>query len=71
MVQTNLPVLLLKSSVLFPYSEVRLEFCTSKEKLILETAYQHYDQQVLLLNLDDPLEENPNLDDLPTIGVVG
>ena len=71
MVQTNLPVLLLKDTVLFPYNEIRLEFSTSKEKLVLETAYQYYDQQILLLNLNDPLEENPNLDDLPTIGVVG
>ena len=71
MVQTNLPVLLLKDTVLFPYNEIRLEFSTSKEKLVLETAYQYYDQQILLLNLNDPLEENPILDDLPTIGVVG
>ena len=71
MVQTNLPVLLLKDTVLFPYNEIRLEFSTSKEKLVLETAYQYYDQQILLLNLNDPLEENPNIDDLPTIGVVG
>ena len=71
MVQTNLPVLLLKDTVLFPYNEIRLEFSTSKEKLVLETAYQYYDQQILLLNLNGPLEENPNLDDWPTIGVVG
>ena len=51
MVQTNLPVLLLKDTVLFPYNEIRLEFSTSKEKLVLETAYQYYDQQILLLNL--------------------
>ena len=71
MVQTNLPVLLLRSSILFPYNEIRLEITTTKDKLILETSYKYYDQQVLLLNLDDPLEENPNIDDLPTIGVVG
>ena len=71
MVQTNLPVLLLKDTVLFPYSELRVEFSTSKEKIVLETSYKYYDQQILLLNLNDPLEENPNIDDLPTIGVVG
>ena len=71
MVQTNLPVLLLKSTVLFPYNEIRLEVSSSKDRIVLETAYKYYDQQILVLNLNDPLEENPSLDDLPTIGVVG
>ena len=71
MVQTNLPVLLLKGSVLFPYGEIRLEISSAHDKLILETSMKYYEQQVLLLNLDDPLEENPSFEDLPTIGVVG
>lgn len=71
MVQTNLPVLLLKSTVLFPYNEIRLEVSSSRDRIVLETAYKYYDQQILVLNLNDPLEENPSLDDLPTIGVVG
>ncbi len=71
MVQTNLPVLLLKSSVLFPYNELRIEVDSAREKLVLETSCKFYDQQLLLLNLDDPLEEGLSLDELPTIGVVG
>ena len=38
MVQTNLPVLLLKSTVLFPYNEIRLEVSSSKDRIVLETA---------------------------------
>ncbi|MEE3342514.1 MAG: endopeptidase La [Bacilli bacterium] len=71
MVETNLPVLLLKNVLLFPYSEIRVEFIKSREKLILDNAVKNNDNHVLLVNLLDPLEEKPNISDLPDIGVIG
>ena len=71
MIQTNLPVILLKSDILFPYSEIRFEFSLAKEKLVLENACQYYDGQVLMISLMDPLEENPSISDLPSFGVIG
>lgn len=71
MVETNLPIILLKSNILFPYSEIRVEFTRAIDKLILENSLKYHDSQILLVNMDDPLEENPNISDLPNVGVIG
>ena len=71
MVETNLPVLLLKNNILFPYSEIRIEINSQSEKRLIENACRNNDNQLLLINLIDPLEENPNIKDLPNIGLVG
>lgn len=71
MVETNLPVLLLKSIILFPYNEIRVEFSKSRDKLVLTNAVKYNDGHVLFINLYDPLEENPSIKDLPGIGVMG
>ena len=71
MVETNLPIILLKSNILFPYSEIRVEITKLGEKMVLDRALKFHDGHLLLVNLDDPLEENPNIRDLPGIGVIG
>ncbi len=71
MVETNLPVIILKNEILFPYNEIRVEFTRSKDKLVLENAEKYNDNHLLLLNLTDPLEENPHIKDLPGIGIIG
>ena len=71
MVETNLPIILLKNNILFPYSEIRVEFAKTQEKLVLENSLKNHDSHVLLVSLDDPLEENPNIRDLPGMGVIG
>ena len=71
MVETNLPVLLLKNNILFPYSEIRIEINSQVEKKLIENACKNNDNQLLLINLLDPLEENPNVSDLPNLGIVG
>ena len=71
MVETNLPVILLKNDILFPYNEIRLEFYKTKDKLVLENAEKYNDNHLLFINFSDPLEENPNIRDLPSIGVIG
>ena len=71
MVETNLPIILLKNVILFPYNEIRVEFNSSKEKLVLENSEKYNDNHILLINLLDPLEENPSIKDLPSVGVIG
>ena len=71
MVETNLPVLLLKNILVFPYNEIRVEFIKSREKIIIENAIKNNDNHILLVNLQDPLEERPSISELPSIGVVG
>jgi len=71
MVETNLPVLFFKDVIIFPYNELRIEFNNNKEKLILTNAEKNNDNHILLCNLTDPLEENLNIKDFPSIGVLG
>ena len=71
MVETNLPIIFLRDVIVFPYNEIRVEFNKTQDKLVLENSSKFNDNHVLLVNLDDPLEENPRIKDLPNIGVVG
>ena len=71
MVEANLPVLLLKMNILFPYNEIRLEISSAREKLLIANACKYHDSHLLLVNLKDPLEENPDIKDLPDIGIIG
>ncbi len=69
--KSNLPVLLLKNMVLFPYNEIRIEFETSEEKKLISLAESCYDNKILIVNPKDTLEESPEIDELPNFGVVG
>ena len=71
MVETNLPIILLKNNILFPYNEIRVEFTKTQDKLVLENSLKYHDSNVLLVNIEDPLEENPSIGDLPGMGVIG
>jgi len=71
MVETNLKVMFLRDVVLFPYNEIRLEFINDIDKQILNDAEVYHEGHLLLINLNDPLEMNPSIRDLPKIGIIG
>ncbi len=71
MTQTNLPILYLRDVVLLPFNDTRLEFSNDIDKKILNMAESNYDGYVLLINLNDPLEEDPDYNTLPDIGILG
>lgn len=71
MVETNLPVMFLKDQILLPYNELRLEFTSETDKLILNTSESYHDSYLLLVNLSDPLEVNPTLRELPKVAILG
>ena len=71
MVETNLPILYLREEVLLPFNEIRLEFNLDKDKEILSIAEKYHDSHLLLVNLSDPLEEEPDINNLPKVGVLG
>ena len=71
MVETNLPVMLLKNLVLLPYNEIRIEVVSEVDKNILGISDKNNDGYILLVNTLDPLEENPNVKDLPKIAILG
>ena len=71
MVKTNLAVLLIRDMILFPYNEIRLEFDKEDDKKLISLAESIYDNNILLVNPTDALEIDPDIDELPKIGVVG
>lgn len=71
MIETNLPVLYLREVVLLPFNEMRLEFTEDKDKEILNYAEKNHEGHLLLVNLKDPLEESPSVNDLSKIGILG
>lgn len=71
MTKSNLPVLLLRNLVLFPFSEIRLEFDRFEEKQLFSLAEAYYDNRIMVVFPDDPLEEDPDILELPKIGVIG
>lgn len=70
MVETNLPILYLREVVLLPYNEIRLEFTNDNDKEVLSLAEKRYDGHILLVNLLDPLEEEPDINELPSICIM-
>ena len=71
MVETNLPVIFLKDQILLPYNELRLEFTSEIDKLVLNNSESYHDSYLLLVNLTDPLEVNPTIRELPKVAILG
>ena len=65
----KLPVLLLKSFVIFPNQEVKLELNNDISKKVINLAFKEYNKKVLVLCPIDQKEENPDISDLPKVGV--
>lgn len=67
----TLPVLLLKKLLLLPDQEVKLELNNSLTREIIMLASKDFNKEVLIVCPKNELEEIPDVDDLPTIGVIG
>ncbi len=68
--ETTLPVMLLKGLVIFPNQEVKIELNNSLSKDIATLATKNYNRNVLVITPRNQIEENPEVNDLPTVGVV-
>ena len=68
--KSNLPVLLVRNMVLFPYNEMKLEIENEFEKKILYLSESCYDNNILVVIPNDSLEENPEIDELPNYAVL-
>lgn len=71
LIKTNLPVIFLKDVVLLPNNDLRVEFSSSKDKLMLKQAENKFEGNLLFINLKNPKEEKPSINDLPKVGVIG
>ncbi len=70
MTKTSLPVLLIRNMVLFPWSEVRLEFDNDNDKKTISLSESFYENNIVIVNPKDLLEIDPDVDELPKIGVL-
>ncbi len=66
----TLPVMLLKQLILLPNQEVKLELNNTVSAEIINMAVNRYNKEVLIVCPKNELEEIPDVDDLPSIGVV-
>ena len=71
MINSNLPVILLKKLVLLPGEEVRVEIKSDISKKVTEISKLYHDDEVLIVCPLNTLEEKPDTSDLSRIGVVG
>ncbi len=68
--KSNLPVLILRNMVLFPYSEIRLEFESEIDRKLLSLAESYYENHILVVNPQDNLEIDPEIEELPPYGII-
>ena len=69
--KSNLPVLLLRNMVLFPFNEIRIEIDSIEEKKLISLSESCYDNKIIIVNPKDTLEISPEIDELPNFGIVG
>lgn len=67
----NLPILLLKKLILLPNQEIRLEINNDVSKTAIDDAIKNYNSNMLVISPLNLLEEKPNINDLPKVGVIG
>lgn len=70
MTKTSLPVLLIRNMILFPWSEIRLEFDSDNDKKVISLAESFYENNIVIVNPKDLLEIDPDISELPKIGVL-
>ena len=71
MIKTNLPVILLKGLILLPNQEVRVELTNPITKKVINISKLYHDDEVLIVCPLNTLEEEPDINDLPNVGVTG
>ena len=66
-----LPVMLLKGLILLPNQEVKIELNNTLSKEIINLATKEYDRSLLVITPHNQIEETPEVNDLPEVGVIG
>ena len=65
----NLPAILLKGLIILPDQEIKLEINNKYSKKTVETSRREYDGKVLVVCPKNQKEEEPDVSDLPKVGV--
>lgn len=66
-----LPVMLLKGLILLPNQEVKIELSNNLSKEITKLAVKDFNRFVLVITPHNQVEESPDVNDLPDVGVIG
>ena len=66
----DLPVILLKGIILLPNNELKLEIDGASSHNIIDIAEMFNNNKVLVVSQINPLEETPEINELPRIGVI-
>jgi ATP-dependent Lon protease len=69
--KNNLPVILLKGLIILPYQEVRLELSNEISLRVIDIASLRHLDHILVVCPKNQIEENPEVSDLPKVGVIG
>lgn len=69
--KSTLPIILLNNLILLPHQEVRIELSNPISLNAVSLATKNYDDHVLVICPLDQKEENPDIEDLPKVGVIG
>lgn len=69
--KNNLPVILLKGLIILPYQEVRLELNNDISLRVIDIAALKHLNHILVVCPKNQMEENPEVSDLPKVGVIG
>lgn len=65
------PILIMRNMIIFPSSEARIELVDKIDKDIIKISSNFYDNEILIVNLDDKLEQEPGLNELSNYGILG
>jgi len=65
----NLPVIVLRGTILMPEADIKLEYEDNITKSILEESFLFHDNNVLIVTKND-IDENITLENLPKIGTI-
>ena len=65
------PVLIMRNMMIFPSSEARIELVDKTDKDIIKIVSNFYDNEILIVNLDDKLEKEPSINELSNYGILG
>lgn len=68
-IESTLPIMLLKGLILFPNQEVKVELNNSLSKDIASLATKDYNRNILVITPRNQIEETPEVNDLPEVGV--
>ncbi len=69
--KSKLPVLLLQKLLILPFQEVKIELNNEISKKVLKLSSKNYDDKIIVVCPLDEKEEEPEISDLPNIGVIG